>query len=602
MALDGVAISGIVSELKTKLIGGRIYKIYQPETDEICLVVKTRTAEGGATHRLIISADASLPLIFVSEQNKENPALAPGFCMLLRKHIGNGRITDISQPAMERIVELTIEHLDEMGDLCTKKLIVELMGKHSNIIFTDKDRVIIDSIKHISYQISSVREVLPGREYMYPPSHDKKNPLEVDINYFINHVLNEPVTVSKALYTSLTGVSPVLANELAYRAGVDGGMSTSSLTMEQKDRMYDELLSICDAIRNDRYTPCIAYDGYTPCEFSSVALTMYGDIQNEKMPSADIKGLKAFSDMSRVIEEYYRGKSISTRIKQHSADLRKIVGNAIERTAKKYDLQLAQLKDTEKKDKYRIYGELITAYGYNVNQGDKQLVCENYYDGKEISIPLNTDISVMENGKRYFAKYNKLKRTGEALSEQTKTSKEELDYLLSVQTSLEFATSLSDLAQIKEELIQSGYIRKKTADKKSKRQDKSKPLHFISSDGYHMYVGKNNYQNEELTFKIASGNDLWFHAKQMPGSHVIVKTDGQTDIPDRTYEEAARLAAYYSSGNTAPKVDIDYTLRKNLKKPPKSKPGFVIYHTNYSMTIKPDIHGIQEVDYIISVG
>ena len=232
MALDGVAISGIVSELKTKLIGGRIYKIYQPETDEICLVIKNKNSNGGVTERLTISADASLPLIFVTEKNKENPALAPGFCMLLRKHIGNGRIIDIIQPDFERIVEFTIEHLDEMGDLCTKKLIVELMGKHSNIIFASEDNVIIDSIKHISHQVSSVREVLPGREYVYPPSHDKRNPLEVDINYFTNHVLAKPLTVSKAIYTSITGISPVLANEVSYRAGVDGGASTSALTME----------------------------------------------------------------------------------------------------------------------------------------------------------------------------------------------------------------------------------------------------------------------------------------------------------------------------------------------------------------------------------
>lgn len=595
MALDGVAISGIVSELKTKLIGGRIYKIYQPETDEICLVIKNKNSNGGVTERLTISADASLPLIFVTEKNKENPALAPGFCMLLRKHIGNGRIIDITQPDFERIVEFTIEHLDEMGDLCTKKLIVELMGKHSNIIFASEDNVIIDSIKHISHQVSSVREVLPGREYVYPPSHDKRNPLEVDINYFTNHVLAKPLTVSKAIYTSITGISPVLANEVSYRAGVDGDASTSALTMEQSDRLYGEFAKLCDCIRNESFTPCIAYEGYTPKEFSSVLLTMYGAVKDEEMPSEHISGLKVFSFMSEVIEEYYSGKSITTRMKQRSSDLRKIVSNAIERTAKKYDLQLAQLKDTEKRDKYRVYGELITAYGYSAKPGDKVLVCENYYDGKEISIPLNPDISVMDNGKKYFAKYNKLKRTYEALTEQTEASKEELDYLLSVQTSLEFAKALSDLAQIKEELIASGYIRKKSEKGKNKKQDKSKPLHYISSDGYHIYVGKNNYQNDELSFKLATGNDMWFHAKQMPGSHVIVKTEGDTEIPDRTYEEAARLAAYYSSGNQAPKVDVDYTMKKNLKKPPKAKPGFVIYHTNYSMAIKPDIHGIKEL-------
>ncbi len=596
MALDGIAISGIVSELRAKLTGGRIYKIYQPEPDEICLVIKNRTAGEGGSERLVISADASLPLLYVTERIKENPAIAPGFCMLLRKHIGNGRITGVIQPGFERIVEFTIEHLDEMGDLCTKRLIVELMGKHSNIIFADADGIIIDSIKHISHQVSSVREVLPGRQYVFPPSQDKKNPLEIDVNYFMNHVLMQPASVSKAIYTSLTGISPVTANELAHRAGVDAGMSTASLSMEDREKLYHAFDRMRQDILDENYVPCIAYEGYKPKEFGAVQLSMYGQPgDSEHMPDGTFCGLKLFSSMSAVIEEYYSSRSVATRMKQRSADLRRIVANAVERTAKKYDLQLARLRDTEKRDRYRIYGELITAYGYTVQPGARELVCENYYDGQEITIPLEPELSAMENGKRYFEKYNKLKRTYEALSELAVSSKEELDYLLSVQTSLEFAKVENDLSQIKAELIQSGYIRKRSERDKGKKQEKGHPLHYVSSDGYDIYVGKNNYQNDELTFKTAAGTDMWFHAKQMPGSHVIVKTGGAQELPDRTYEEAARLAAYYSSGKDAPKVEIDYTLRKNLKKPPKAKPGFVIYHTNYSMTIEPDIHGIKEL-------
>jgi len=596
MALDGVVISGIVSELKDKLVGGRIYKIYQPETDEICIVVKNRTEEGNSTYRLLISADASLPLMYLTETTKENPAVAPNFCMLLRKHIGNGRIINIRQLGFDRIVELTIEHLDEMGDLCSKKIIVEIMGKHSNIIFADYNDQIIDSIKHISYQISSVREVLPGRQYVLPPSQDKANPLDIDINYFINHVLSKPIPAAKAIYTSLTGISPVVANEICYRAEIDGGVSTSSLGLVEKEKIYKEFEKIFNEIRQEKYFSCIAYNGYEPKEFSAIRLTMYGDLgESENMPDANISGLKSFVNISEVVEEYYSKKSVVTRIKQRSADLRKIVSNAIERTAKKYDLQLAQLKDTEKRDKYKIYGELLTAYGYGVEQGEKELTCDNYYTGEKITIPLDADISAMENSKKYFEKYNKLKRTYEALTEYTKVSKEELEYLLSVQNSLDIANSDTDLSQIKEELIESGYIRGRIDKGKNKKSEKSKPLHYISSDGFHMYVGKNNYQNEELTFKVATGKDMWFHAKQMPGSHVIVKLEGDKELPDRTYEEAARLAAYYSSGKTNIKVDIDYTERKNLKKPPKAKPGFVIYNTNYSMTIEPDIHGIKEV-------
>ena len=597
MALDGIFLSGIISELKNKLTGGRIYKIYQPEPDEICMVVKSKSLEGNLTHRLIISASASLPLMYLTEETKENPAVAPNFCMLLRKHIGNGRIINITQPNFERIAEFTIEHLDEMGDLCSKKLIVEIMGKHSNIIFTDSEGVIIDSIKHISYQVSSVREVLPGRKYEYPPSQDKVNPLELDVNYFMNHILTKPLSLSKAIYTSITGVSPVIANEIASRAEVDGGASTASLTMEDKERVYNTFFDLIVDVKSEKYTPNIAYNGYEPKEFAATLLTSYGNIEDsDNMPNKNLVGLKLFDSPSKVLEEYYSKKSLVTRIKQRSTDLRKIVANAVERTSKKYDLQLSQLKDTEKRDKYKVYGELLTTYGYSGKQGDKELTCENYYTGKEITIPLDEDLSPMDNAKKYFARYNKLKRTYEALIELTEESKEELEYLLSVQNSLNIATSDTDLEQIKTELIESGYIRGRIEKNKNKKSVKSKPLHYISSDGFHMYVGKNNYQNEDITFKLADGGDMWFHAKQMPGSHVVVKVDGASELPDSTYEEAARLAAYYSSGKDAPKVEVDYTARKNLKKPPKAKPGYVIYHTNYSMNIEPDINGIEEVN------
>lgn len=594
MALDGVVISGIISELKGRLLGGRIYKIYQPEIDELCIVVKNRVDNVNQTDRLLISADASLPFMYITDTVKENPATAPNFCMLLRKHIGNGRITDISQPGFERIIEIKIEHLDEMGDLCYKKLIVEIMGKHSNIIFTDKEGMIIDSIKHISHQISSVREVLPGREYVYPPTQDKLNPLEIDGTLFEN-ILEKPLPVAKALYSSVTGFSPAMANEICFRAGVDGGKSTSGVDDAEKMRLFMVFGNIVDAINKSDFQPCIAYLGYEPKEFSSLKLTMYGDEIKEGVSDSDREGIKLFSSMSKVIEEYYKEKSVRTRIKQRSTDLRKIVATAIERTSKKYDLQLAQLKDTDKRDKYKVYGELITTYGYSASAGDKELTCVNYYDNTEITIPLDPEISVMDNAKKYFAKYNKLKRTYEALIELTESSKAELDHLLSVQNSLEIAESDGDLSQIKSELIESGYIKGRIDRNKNKKESKSKPMHYISSDGFHMYVGKNNFQNEDITFKLADGGDMWFHAKQMPGSHVIVKTNGVKELPDRTYEEAARLAAFYSSGKSAPKVDVDYTERKNLKKPPKAKPGFVIYHTNYSMVIEPDIHGIEEV-------
>ena len=586
MGFDGIVIANIIHELNTNVLNSRIYKIYQPEPDELNLILKTTQGN----YRLLLSASATLPLIYLSTENKNNPMTAPNFCMLLRKHIGNGRIVKIEQPGFERIVVFHIEHLDEMGDLCTKKLIIEIMGKHSNIIFCDDKDVIIDSIKRVGAQMSSVREVLPGRTYELPPSQGKISPLDLSKEYFEQIMLVKPVNLCKMIYTSLTGFSPVVANEICDRAGLDGDSSVSGLLEiegeEGKERLWAELWNVAEQIRKEEFQPGIYYDEEeSPIEFSAIPLYMYSDLDWRKKES-----------ISEVLQEYYAMKNNVTRIRQKSSDLRRVVATAIERTVKKYDLQLSQLKDTEKRDKYRIYGELINTYGYGIEPESKSFQALNYYTNEEITIPLDSTITPAENAKRYFAKYNKLKRTFEALTEQVEQTKQELEHLQSIQTALDITLEENDLAEIKRELMEYGYIKYKSDGKKKGKMPKSKPFHYISSDGYHMYVGKNNYQNEELTFKVANGGDWWFHAKQAPGSHVILKTEGQEEIPDRTYEEAARLAAYYSSARTGSKVDVDYTKRANLKKTPGGAPGFVIYHTNYSMTIEPDIRGIEEVE------
>ncbi|MGN0395020.1 MAG: NFACT family protein, partial [Coprococcus sp.] len=307
------------------------------------------------------------------------------------------------------------------------------------------------------------------------------------------------------------------------------------------------------------------------------------------------KNIQLKDDISSVLDEYFYRKSEVTRIRQKSSDLRRIVATAIERTSKKYDLQMKQLSDTENREKYKVYGELINTYGYNVKQGEKSFVALNYYTNENITIPLDSTMPVMDNAKKYFEKYNKQKRTYEALSKLTVETKEELEHLLSVQAFLDMAIDENSLAEVKEELVICGYIKGRYGKKGERRKIKDKPLHFVSSDGFHIYVGKNNLQNDELTFKYANGGDMWFHAKKMPGSHVIVKRMGNEELPDSTYEEAGRLAAYYSSGRTNPKVEIDYTERRNLKKPTGAKPGFVIYHTNYSMVTEPDITDIEEL-------
>lgn len=579
MAFDGFVISNIVTELNQKILGGRIYKIYQPEADEITLVIKKERN----TLRLHISASASLPLIYLTDTSKTNPMQAPNFCMLLRKHLSNGRIVSISQPNFERIIEITIEHLDELGDLCQKRLIVELMGKHSNIIFADSEDMILDSIKHISANISSIREVLPGRTYCFPPSKGKHTIFALTPEIFSNEVIQKPTSLSKALYSSITGMSPLIANEICYRAGLDGSASTDSLTEEYASGLYGQLMKLKTSVEMKDYHPNVIYYGEEPKEFSCIPLTSYSDGTS-----------KAFPSIFDVLICYYAEKEKYTRMKQKTADLRKIVQTAQERVSKKYDLQQKQLKDTKKREKYKVYGELIQTYGYQLEPNAKSLTCVNYYTNEEITIPLDPNKTPLENSQKYFARYSKLKRTYEALSQLVVETKADLDHLESIATSLSLSEDEKDLALIKEELIDYGYI-KNRGNQRTKRQKKSKPLHFLSSDGFHMYVGKNNYQNDELTFKFANGGDWWFHAKQMSGSHVIVRKEQAETLPDATFEEAGRLAAYYSKGRQAPKVEIDYVQRKELKKPPKAKPGFVIYHTNYSMMCRPDISDIKEL-------
>lgn len=579
MAFDGVVISNIVYDLKAKISGGRINKIYQPEDDEILMMIKNERE----TYRLFLSASATLPLVYLVSKKKENPMTAPNFCMLLRKHINGGRIVSVTQPNFERIIDLEISHLNEMGDECTKHLIIEIMGKHSNIIFCDDTYQILESIKHVSLLMSSVREVLPGREYTYPPNQDKLDPRQVTLEQWNSIVMEKPLPCQKAIYGSLTGISPVVAAELCYRAGIDGQQATASLSDSQKAALYVQLQRMFEGIERGEYSPMIVYENGVPKEFSAIALTSF-----------EAEAQKTFDSISEVLETYYAEKNQVTKIRQKSAELRHIVSTAVERTAKKLDLQQRQLKDTEKRDKYKLYGEMITAYGYGIDAGVKSFEAMNYYTNETITVPLDPDLTPSENAQKCFAKYNKLKRTYEALSTLTTETKAELKHLQSIQTALDIALLESDLVDIKEELTQYGYMKQHNKGKKV-REVKSKPLHFVSSDGFHMYVGKNNFQNDELTFKIANTGDWWFHANDIPGSHVIVKKEQAKELPDATFEEAARLAAYYSSGRTDSKVEIDYTTRGNLKKPNGAKPGFVIYHTNYSMIAVPDITGIEQI-------
>ena len=580
MALDGISIHALVDEFNNQLLNGKINKISQPEREELLITINTQNGN----KRLLISANASLPFIYITDENKPAPATAPGFCMLLRKHIGAGRIIEIQQMGLERAIRFKIQHLNDMGDITFKYLYVEIMGKHSNIIFCNEENMILDSIKHVPSSVSSVREVLPGRDYFIPAQEGKINPLESTEDYFKNQVLKKSNSIYKALISSFIGLSPTITNEICYRAGIDSDAACASLFDEHKDRLYKAFIELMDDVKNNKYNFNIYINpaNNEPVEYAPIELKMYQDMS-----------ANSYETMSEILVQYYAKRNKYTNIRQKSSDLRKIISNHIERASKKLDLQSKQLKDTEKRDKYKIYGELLHTYGYEANPNDKSITVINYYDNKELTIPLDPDLSASDNAKKYFDKYAKLKRTAEALDTYIEQSKTELELLKSIETALNIAETETDLADIRRELSDHGFIKKHTGNKKEKSK-KSKPLHFVDDNGFDIYVGKNNYQNDELTFKFATGNDWWFHTKKIHGSHVIVKTNGK-ELPDSTYEHAAELAAYYSSGRDTDKVEIDYLQKKNVKKPASAVAGFVVYYTNYSMVVTPTLEHVKLV-------
>lgn len=596
MAFDGFTTAALTKELQNRLVGGRIYRIVEPDQDELILTIKPMIEKGGGTVRLYLCADPSLPLAYLTDTSRPAPESAPAFCMLLRKYLQNGKITAVTQPGMERIIRFEVEHLNEMGDLCRHTLLIELMGRHSNLIFVDEDGTIIDAIKHVSQMVSSVREVLPGRPYFIPQTQNKKDPLAETEEGFLAGLRQDNLSPSDHLVHTYTGFSNFIAAEIEYRMHPQARCSCSELTEADALRFYKAFKEAMDCVRSGQFTPAVYYEPAGRdhprriIDYSVLPMTMEDGMESVRYPG-----------VSSLLESFYAEKNAQTRIRQKSADLRHIVQTILERDVHKYDEQSRQLENTKKRDKYKLYGELLNAYGYLVQPGVSSCTVENYYNGNApITIPMDPTLSAQDNAKHYFERYTKLKRTQEALEPLMQKVSREIDHLRSIKVSLDLSTQEGDLAQIRQELIDSGYIRRNPSAKRkgSRRPVQSRPLHYISSDGYDILVGKNNTQNDELTFRIAAPTDIWFHANDIPGSHVILRTNGKTfeQIPDRAFEEAASLAAYYSSGRTRGKVEVDYTQRRNIRKPGGGAPGFVIYHTNYSIIAGTDISGLKRVE------
>ena len=572
MAFDGIMIAAIVGELSAALVGSRIDKVSQPEPDEIVLTFRNK--------KLLLSANASVPRLHFTAAVRENPLTAPMFCMLLRKHIQGGRITAISQPDFERIVHFHIESFNEMGDLTQKLLIVEIMGKYSNIILVEGGSgLVLDSIKHVSYGQSSVRQILPGRTYVAAPSQNKRNPMLLTYADFLETcAASGELPAQKLIFQNYKGISPFAADLICNLADVE-----PKDTDADTERLYTAFAGIVEQIREGDFAPYALYgESLTPQGFSVICRSLYDD-----------GFVRDFDSPSELVEHYFAAKANSTRIQQKSHDLRRHVQNLIERCVKKAQLHDNTLADAADRDELKTLGELITANIHTIQQGAKELVTTNYYDPEmpEITIPLDPTKTAAENAQSYFARYSKQKRAVAALSEQIAQNLEELQYLEGVREALNISHDEADLAQIREELAAEGFIKRPVQNKKQPRgggpKAKPKPLHYVSTDGFDIFVGKNNAQNDELTLRFADQHDIWLHTRNIPGSHVILRC-GNTTPSNTALEQAAMLAAYYSKARGGSLVPVDYCPRRQVKKPRGAKPGMVIYDGHQTAYVTPD--------------
>lgn len=584
MALDGITLRSLVHEMKSKLVNGKIDKITQPEKDEIWLTIRNEKQN----HKLLISANSSTPRIhFVNDAKKENPLTAPMFLMLLRKHIGNGTIKSVEQRSTERIVEISIDAYDELRVLKNKTLIIELMGKHSNIILVHtEDRKIIDSIKRVSLNISSVREVLPGLTYQYPPGHKKISPIHrLDEDEFRRLCSNFHSEIYKLFYMSYEGMSPTISKEICYRANVESTEVASSLSEVKTEKLWGTFSRMMSRIEQHEYSPCIVIqrNPHTILDFSAVLLTHYETME-----------LVEYQSIHTACEEFYFLKDRAERIQQRTSALRKKIQTRLDTLQHKTEKQNNEISSSMLLDKDKLYGELLTSYIYQIKTGMSEITLENFYSNNEkITIPLDVQKSPSENIQRYFKRYQKSKNRIEELTEQLAIAQKEISYLENVLLSISQIETYDEISEIQDELAKQGYIRR-PSNHKSKKETISSPMEFTASDGTTILVGKNNTQNDRLTLKLSSPNDTWLHTKDIPGSHVIIRAK-QQDISEKTLYEAAILAAYYSKGKFSSNVPVDYTERKNVKKPSGAKPGMVIYVNNSTIYVTPEESVVEQL-------
>ena len=570
MSLDGLVVHALVRELQL-CVGGRINKIHQPSDHDIVIQMRAQ----GANRKLLLSANPTYPRVHFTEQNFMNPFEAPMFCMLLRKHCESAVIEAVEQVGMERIIRIRTRQLDELGDVSVKLLVIELMGRHSNLILMDPETgLILDGIHHVTPAISSYRIVMPGAAYVSPPDQGKANPLLTDRESFLAAVGTEPDSqtnrgAEEALVGAYSGISPLAAREIAHRSYVLRGETGNA------NALWETFSQVMEDIRSGRFSLNMVTDAKGRSFFSVIALS---HLAGERRQAGSV---------SELLEWFYGDKAERDTVKQRTADLLKFLQNERNKNIKKLEKLAETLEEAKNADRFRIQGELVTAHLHLVKKGDKSVEVVNYYeeDQPTLTIPLDPLLSPSENAQRLYKRYTKMKNSLAVVDEQMEGARQEITYLDSLLQQLDNA-AMQDVAEIREELVEQGYLRdrsKKT--RKKKKNDKPVIACFQSSEGIPIYVGKNNTQNEYLTNRLAHPSDTWLHTKDMPGSHVVIKG---SSFGDATLHEASQLAAYYSQGKASSLVPVDYTLIRHVRKPNGAKPGFVIYDHQKTLFVTPD--------------
>ncbi len=572
MAIDGLYLYKLKEELSADLNESRIDKIHQPSKEELVFLLRSKTG----TKRLFVSVRPSAPKVHFTEKSFENPLEPPMFCMLLRKRLLGARFSHIEDVGVERICILCFDSVNEMGDTVSLKLCLELIGKQANVILIGPDGRIVDSIRRTDFE-NEGRIIGTGALYELPESRGKLNPLLNTAEQMATAVTEKYEPLWKAVLDTVDGVSPLVSREILVNSGLDTDLLSSELTDAQKDSLAEAFSYLKSMAENGRPV-AIADENGLPFEFSFMPIKQYG---------SGVKSIE-FDSFSKLLDRVFAERDRIDRIKSFSNDMYKLLSNLQSRIARKTAVREKELKLTEKGEQWRIYGELLKANLYRVEKGATFVEVENYYDPelKPLKIPLNTALSPSKNAERYFKEYKKSCNAAAVLGELIADSRMELQYIESVIGNLKRATTVADLNEIRQELISSGYIRATVAEKK-KKFSVSKPDEYTSPDGFRVLVGRNNRQNDELTLKTADKYDMWFHTKNIPGSHVIVLCQGQ-EIPESTVMFAAQLAAKNSNAAESSSVPVDYTRVKFVKKPAGAKPGFVIYKNNKTVYVTPE--------------